>query len=136
MQTLPKLHSISPFFVVDDLQVSLDFYCSKLGFEIAHKGGGDGHSKDFWAFVQRDDVMLMLKQIAPEIHPQPNHSRHQWARWDAYVFTSEPDTLYAEYTGRSVPIHRELADTPEGLRAFEVIDNSGYVLCFGRPREK
>ena len=23
----------------------------------------------------------------------------------------------------------------DGLRAFEVIDNNGYVLCFGRPRE-
>ena len=31
---------------------------------------------------------------------------------------------------------RELADTSDGLRAFEIIDNSGYVLCFGRPREK
>ena len=80
--------------------------------------------------------MLMLKQIAPEIHPQPNHSRHQWARWDAYVFSSDPDSLYAEYTERSVPMHSELRDTPDGLRAFEVIDNSGYVLCFGRPREK
>ena len=135
-QTLAKLHSIAPFFVVDDLQTSLDFYHAKLGFEVAHKGGGDTPGTDFWGIVQRDGVMLMLKAIAPEIHPQPNHSRHPWARWDAYVYTSDPDALYAEFVGRSVPIHRELADTGDGLRAFEVIDNSGYVLCFGRPREK
>jgi hypothetical protein len=41
--------------------------------------------------------------------------------------------LYAEYLTNGVPIHSELADTSDGLRAFEVIDNSGYVLCFGRP---
>jgi len=33
-------------------------------------------------------------------------------------------------------MHRELADTTDELRAFEVIDNNGYVLCFGRPVEK
>jgi hypothetical protein len=30
-------------------------------------------------------------------------------------------------------MHRELANTNDGLRAFEIADNSGYVLCFGRP---
>jgi hypothetical protein len=128
------LHSITPFFIVDDLHASLEFYCSKLGFEILYSGGGDIPSENFWGIVGRDGVMIMLKHIAPEIHPQPNHSRHEWAPWDAYVNTSDPDSLYAEYVGRGVPMHSQLADTGDGLRAFEVIDNSGYVLCFGRPR--
>jgi catechol 2,3-dioxygenase-like lactoylglutathione lyase family enzyme len=85
------------FFIVENLQASLDFYQSKLGFEIAYKGGGDGHSEDFWAFVRRDGVMVNLKQIAPEIHPEPNHSRHEWARGHAYIHTSDPDSLYEEY---------------------------------------
>ena len=130
-----KLYSITPFFVVDDLDVTLDFYVRLLGFHVAHKGG-DGQGKDFWGIVQRDGVMLMFKHVNPEVHAQPNHSRHQWARWDAYVLTSDPDSLYAEYIGKAVPIHRELANTDDGLRAFEVIDNNGYVLCFGRPLEK
>ena len=132
---MSTLNGIAPFFVVDDLDGSLDFYRSKLGFEITHRGGGDGQDeKDFWGIVQRDGVMIMLKAIAPEIHPQPNHSRHEWARWDAYVHTSDPDSLYREFIGRAVPMHRPLEDTGDGLRAFEIKDNSGYVLCFGRPR--
>ena len=127
------LNTIAPFFIVDNLQESLDFYCSKLGFEVAHKGGGDVPDEDFWGIVERDHVMLMLKSITPEIHPQPNHTRHEWAPWDAYIHTSDPDALYAEFVGRSVPIRRQPSDTSDGLRAFEVIDNSGYVLCFGRP---
>ena|ERR1700739_2215761 len=133
-QTVAKLHAIAPFFIVDSLQPSLDFYESKLGFEVAYRGGGDSSDKDFWGMVQRDGVMLMLKAIAPEIHPQPNHSRHEWARWDAYVYTPDPDALYAEYVEKQVPIRSPLADTSDGLRAFEITDNSGYVLCFGRPR--
>lgn len=129
------LNCIAPFFVVDDLRQSLDFYCSKLGFSIMYKGGGNGDSDDFFGIVTRDGVMLMLKSIAPGIHPQPNHSRHEWARWDAYINASDPDTLYEEFVARAVPMHRELSDTSDGLRAFEVIDNSGYVLCFGRPRD-
>jgi catechol 2,3-dioxygenase-like lactoylglutathione lyase family enzyme len=130
------LHRIAPFFIVDDLQASLDFYHSRLGFEITYTGGGNGAEPDFFGIVERGGVMLMLKQIAPGIHPIPNHSRHEYARWDAYVDTSDPDLLYAEYVGRSVPVHSELADTSDGLRAFEIKDNSGYVLCFGRPLTK
>lgn len=129
----PILNSITPFFIVDGLQTSLDFYHSKLGFQILYKGG-DGKGPDFWAIVRRDGATLMLKHITPEIHPQPNHSLHEWAPWDAYVNTPTPDALYAEYVGRDVPMHRKLSDTSDGLRAFEVKDNSGYVLCFGCPR--
>ena len=130
---MPTLDSIMPFFIVDELQASLDFYCSKLGFEIAYKGGGNGDGEDFWGIVQRDGVMINFKAIASEIHPQPNHTRHEWAPWDAYVHTSDPDSLYAEYLAKAVPMHSPLADTGDGLRAFEIIDNSGYVICFGRP---
>jgi catechol 2,3-dioxygenase-like lactoylglutathione lyase family enzyme len=126
------LHSITPLFVVDDLEATLAFYESKLGFQVRYKGG-DGQGPDFWAFVERDQVMLNFKHISPEIHPQPNPSRHEWARWDAYIFTSDPDSLYAEYLSKNVPMHRELSDTSDGLRAFEILDNNGYVLCFGRP---
>ena len=131
----PRLNSITPFFVVDDLQTSLDFYHSKLGFEIRHTSGRNGLSDDYFGIVRRGGVMLMLKAITPEVHPQPNHFRHEWARWDAYIYTSDPDLLYEEYVGKAVPIHSELSDTSDGLRAFEVSDNSGYVLCFGCPRE-
>lgn len=69
------LNSITPFFIVDDLAATIEFYQTKLGFEVKCKGG-DGIGPDFWAFVARDQVMVMFKYIAPEIHPQPNHSRH------------------------------------------------------------
>jgi len=129
------LNSVTPFFIVDDLAATLDFYQGRLGFAVLHKGGGDQPADDFWAIVGRDRVMLMFKAISPEVHPQPNHSRHEWAAWDAYIHTSDPDALCAEFVAARVPMHRELANTNDGLRAFEITDNSGYVLCFGRPVE-
>ena len=127
------LNSITPFFIVDDLGATLAFYQSSLGFSVPHKGGGDGENDDFWAFVARDKVMLMFKAIASDVHPQPNRSRHEWASWDAYIHTDDPDALCAEFVAKGVSMHRELANTHDGLRAFEITDNNGYVLCFGRP---
>ena len=125
------LGSVTPFFIVDDLAKTLEFYQSRLAFNVRYKGGDE--NGDFWAMLERDRVMLMFKSITPDIHPQPNHSRHEWASWDAYIFTTDPDSLYAEFRAKDVPMHRELANTNDGLRAFEIRDNSGYVLCFGRP---
>jgi catechol 2,3-dioxygenase-like lactoylglutathione lyase family enzyme len=129
------LNSVTPFFIVDDLSTTLDFYQSRLGFNVLHTGG-DGHGTNFWAIIGRDQVMLMFKHITPEVHPLPNHSRHEWAPWDAYIYTSDPDSLYTEFLARNVPMRRQLANTNDGLRAFEIADNSGYVLCFGRPAER
>jgi catechol 2,3-dioxygenase-like lactoylglutathione lyase family enzyme len=128
------LNNIAPFFIVDDLAKTLEFYQSRLAFDVLHKGGDE--NGDFWAMLGRDRVVLMFKAITPDVHPQPNHSRHEWAAWDAYIFTTDPDSVYTEFRAKDVPMHRELANTNDGLRAFEIIDNSGYVLCFGRPLEK
>ena len=130
------LNTVAPFFIVDDLGATVAFYQSKLGFEVLYQGGGDGNADDIWAIMGRDRAMLLFKAITPEVHPQPNRLRHEWARWDAYIGTDDPDSLYAEFVGRKVPIHREMANTSDGLRAFEIIDNSGYVLCFGRPVDR
>jgi catechol 2,3-dioxygenase-like lactoylglutathione lyase family enzyme len=131
------LNGIAPFFIVDDLGATLAFYQSKLGFALLYKGGGEGNGDDdFWGMVGRDQVMFMFKAITRDVHPQPNRLRHEWARWDAYIATDDPDSLYTEFVGREVPVHRELANTSDGLRAFEIVDNSGYVLCFGRPVDK
>ena len=130
------LNSIVPFFIVDDLNATLAFYQSKLAFHVLYKGGGEEGGDDYFAMVGRDRAAIMVKAITPEIHPQPNCLRHEWARWDAFIGTDDPDSLYTEFVARDVPIHRELSNTGDGLRAFEITDNSGYVLCFGRPVDK
>lgn len=76
------LNTAAPCFIVDDLGATLAFYQSKLGFDVLYKGGGDDGGADFWAIMGRDRVMLMFKAITPEVHPQPNRSRHEWARWE------------------------------------------------------
>jgi len=69
-----------------------------------------------------------------DVAPLPNHKRHPFMRWDAFVYAPDPDVLAAEFAGDGAPFGQPLQDTHDGLRGFEVTDPDGYVLFFGRPR--
>ena len=127
-----NLESISPFFIVKDLQASITHYVERFGFELAFQGPSDG---PYYAGVSRDGVTIMLKAITPEVLPQPNHTRHPWARWDAYVYTLDPDTLFEEFSQRGASFVQKLSFIDDGLWGFEVTDGDGYVLAFFRLRD-
>ena len=128
---MSKLNFISPFFIVSDIKDSVAFYVNKLGFEVWYMGPeGD----PYWAMVGRGPVSIMLKAIADDIKPIPNHTRHEWAAWDAYISTEEPDTLFEEFSSTGITFRKPIHDNSNGLSGFEVTDADGYVLFFGRPK--
>jgi catechol 2,3-dioxygenase-like lactoylglutathione lyase family enzyme len=127
---MAKLASICPCFIVANLNTAVSFYLDKLGFKVLHAVPADA---PFFAMVGRDDIAIMLKEIAPDILPVPNNKRHPWARWDAYIYTPEPDALFDEYVSAGVSFSQQIQDTGDGLRGFELEDANGYVLFFGRP---
>jgi catechol 2,3-dioxygenase-like lactoylglutathione lyase family enzyme len=128
-----NLASITPFFIVKDLQASIAYYIERLGFQLDFEGPeGDV----YYARVWRDDVGIMLKTIVPDVLPQPNHTRHEWARWDAYIYTLDPDPLFAELKQRGAMFVKELSFIDDGLWGFEVSDADGYVLAFFRLRNE
>ena len=127
---MADLNFISPFFIVDNLQVSVAYYVDKLGFEVRFTGPHDG---PYFAIIGRGPVWIMLKAITPEVKPIPNHTRHEWARWDAYISVPEPDALFEEYNSRGAVFHKPIHNNSDNLRGFEVMDADGYILFFGRP---
>ena len=128
-----NLVSISPFFIVRDLQSSISYYRERLGFQLDFQGPeGDV----YYAGVSRDGIGIMLKEILPDVLPCPNHTRHGWARWDAYIYTLDPDTLFAEFRERGVRFVKELSFIDDGLWGFEITDADGYVLAFFQLRNK
>jgi len=78
----------------------------------------------------------MLKTILPDVLPRPNRTRHEWARWDAYIYTLDPDTLFNEFKQRGVSFVKELSFIDDGLWGFEVTDADGYVLAFFQVRNE
>lgn len=128
----PEIGGISPFFIVKDVAKAFAFYCDKLGFEIMYQAEPDVL---YFGIVKRGRAMIFLKEIGVE--PVPNYTRDIGcgiAPWDAYVYVPDPDALAEEFASRNVEFSEPLKDTHDGLRGFEIKDDDGYVLFFGRPR--
>lgn len=128
-----NLASINPCFIVRNLQAAISHYVERFGFQLDFQGP-DGDP--FYGHVSRDGIGIMFKAILPEVLPQPNHTRHEWARWDAYIYTLDPDVLFHEFRQRGASFVKELSFIDDGLWGFEVADADGYVLAFFRLRSE
>ncbi len=122
--------SISPFFIVSNVERSMAFYRDQLGFETRFL---DPVESPFFAIVGRDAVQIFMKSDK-DAQPLPNAQRHPWMRWDAFVHVPDPDALAAELASAGATVSQPLQDTHDGLRGIEIRDPDGYVLFFGRPR--
>ena len=128
-----NLAAISPFFIVKDLQASISHYIERFGFQLDFQGPPDDV---YYGHVSRDGIGIMLKTILPDVLPCPNHTRHGWARWDAYIYSRDPDALFDEFKQRGASFVKELSFIDDGLWGFEVTDADGYVLAFFRLRNQ
>ena len=129
-----NLASIRPSFIVKDLQASIAYYIERMGFQLDFQGPDDG--RPFYGQVSRDGIGIFLKKISSDVLPRPNHTRHEWARWDAYIYTLDPDTLFNEFKQRGVSFVQELSFIDQGLWGFEITDADGYVLAFFQSRDE
>lgn len=127
-----NLASIRPSFIVKNLQASITYYRERLGFQLDFQGPDDG---PFWAGVSRDGIGIMLKAVAADVLPIPNHSRHEWAPADAHIYSRDPDALFAEFSQRGASFVKRLSFIDEGLWGFVVVDADGYSLAIYRLRD-
>ena len=130
---MSNLVSIRPNFIVRNLQASITYYRERLGFQLDFQGPDGG---PFWAGVSRDGIGIMLKAVASEVLPIPNHTRHEWGPSDADIYSMDPDTLFAEFRRRGASFVQKLSFIEEGLWGFAVTDADGYVLRFFCLRNK
>ncbi len=130
--TRTEIGGASPLFIVRDVPATLAYYRDKLGFAIAFEGPEPDDI--FFGIVKRGDAVLMFKDIG--LDPVPNCTRdigYGVARWDAYIYVSDPDTLYDEFASKQVEFKMRLCNNSDNLRGFEVRDVNGYIIYFGRP---
>ena len=128
-----NLASIRPCFIVKDLQTSVSYYRERLGFQLDFQGPDDG---PFWAGVSRGAIGIMLKAVAPDVPPLPNHTRHKWAPPDAHIYSMDPDALYDEFSRRGASFVKKLSFIEEGLWGFVISDADGYLLYFYQLRNE
>ena len=121
--------SVAPYFIVDDVVATANFYRDKLGFQYERFWG----EPPAFTMVYRSGITIMLSQFEKTGLMRPNSAadREGEGVWDAYVWVDDADALCAEFKSKGVEIAREVCDQPYNCRDFEVVDCNGYRLCFG-----
>ena len=123
--------SIAPYFIVDDVVATANYYRDQLGFQYDRFWG---EPDPCFCMVQRRGVVIMLSQLQGEkTGPgRPNRLADPCGEsWDAYLWVDDADALCAEFKAKGVKIVRDICDQPYQCRDFDVEDLNGYRLCFG-----
>ena len=126
--------NIAPYFLVDDVVSTANYYRDKLGFRYERFWG----DPPGFCMVTRSSIVIMLSQTARTGLMRPNHTAdadEASDAWDAYVWVEDADALHAEFRSKNVNITRAICDQPYGCRDFDVEDCNGYRLCFGQDLE-
>ena len=124
--------SIAPYFIVDDVVATANYYRDRLGFGY-ERFWGDPPS---FCMVRRSGIVIMLAQLERTGVMRPNRFADPEAgAWDAYIWIHDADALNAEFKSKGVKITRDVCDQPYGCRDFDVEDCNGYRLCFGQDIE-
>lgn len=120
--------NIAPYFIVDDVVTSANYYRERLGFRYDRLWG----DPPTFCMVWRSGIVIMLAEREARGRMRPNRMADpEGGAWDAYVWVEDADALLAEYRGQGVTIAREICDQAYGCRDFEIDDCNGYRLCFG-----
>jgi catechol 2,3-dioxygenase-like lactoylglutathione lyase family enzyme len=123
----PRLTSLAPQFLVDDLARSITYY-QKLGFKFGEPWNA------FYAIGQRDGLELHLKE-APKNAAERRY-RREHEHLDAAAGVDGIEAYYAQCVANGVTILRPLTATEWGTMDFYVEDPDGYIIAFGgRPTE-
>jgi len=120
--------NVAPFFLVDDVIATANFYRDKLGFRFDRFWG----DPPGFCMVRRGGITIMLKQTEAPGVMRPNNALEDEGHWDAYIWVNAADPLFAEFQAKGVTIARAICDQPYGCRDFDVLDCNGYRLCFGQ----
>ena len=119
----PRLTSLAPQFLIDDLERAIAFYRDVLGFEFGEPVFG------FYAIGRRDGLELHLKE-APKNRAERKHRRKN-QHLDAYAGVEGIDAFYEQCVSNGANILKPLAPTAWGTRDFYIEDPEGYILGFG-----
>jgi catechol 2,3-dioxygenase-like lactoylglutathione lyase family enzyme len=112
------LKSATPILASLNAEETIEFYTEKLGFTFISNWDG-------YVIFSRDDI---------SIHLWPTNIPELPKNTGCYIYVSEVDKLYAEYSALElVHPNGKLEIKPWKMKQFSVLDNNGNLISFGEP---
>lgn len=122
---MAKLSSVAPTFAVADIEATIRWYETKLGFT---SYPFPETAPYVFASVSRDQVEIMFQLI--EGYQKPDlYQLRSGGVWDAYIRMEGVKEFYDTVRG-NVEIRMPLQKQAYGDWEFEVKDPNGYILVF------
>ena len=124
-----KLEFLSPVLWTKDLEQTISFYETVLGFK---------KKTQFPNFVSltRDnaELMFVLPTEEPEDRKVSNNKEEFFPKsqltGNIYIFTERVDELW-EFVKDKATVKSSICDREYLMRDFSILDNNGYELVFG-----
>ncbi|NER15073.1 bleomycin resistance family protein [Leptobacterium flavescens] len=114
------LKGLSPMLQVDDMDHTIKYYESVLGFKC------ESRMNDDWARVERDDISIMFSGRFGQ-----GKDQKPVMTGSIYIFTNPVDDLWKELKDK-VDISYPIETFDYGMREFAITDCNGYLLQFGQ----
>jgi catechol 2,3-dioxygenase-like lactoylglutathione lyase family enzyme len=119
----PRLTSLAPQFLVNDLDRSIAYYRDTLGFDFGEPWEG------FYAIGVRDGLELHLKK--PPMDAEGQGRKHKQEHLDAAAGVDGIEVFYEHCVTNGAKIIRPLTSTDWGTKDFYVEDPDGNIISFG-----
>ena len=115
LEAKPELVDLIPTLAVSSLKQAVEFYVSKLGFELQLQSGN-------YVAVERDSVKIGFVFDKSAIKAY---------RPSFYIQMVRIDDYYKQVKSTGVKLTTELKTSPSNMREFSLADPDGYTLIFG-----
>ena len=115
LEAKPELVALIPTLAVSSLKQAVEFYASKLGFEMKLQSGN-------YVAVERDNVQIGFvfdKNATKGYKPS------------FYIQMVRIDDYYKQVKASGVKLATELKTSSSNMREFSLADPDGYTLIFG-----
>ena len=118
------LTDINPKLPMRDMEVTRDFYLTKLGFQEFGSADFEGY-----LMVQKDKIQIHFFEFK-ELEPKENYGQ-------VYIRTNDIDKFYQSVMGNKISIHPNghLQIKPWGQKEFSILDPDNNLLTFGQNQE-
>ena len=127
----PNIQYAAPFFMVSNMEASLNFYTEGLGFSILNTWTPRG--KIEWCWLQREGGPLMLQEARISESKPYLAGDKPGAGVTIFYQCKDSLALYHEFIDRGVAAREPFVGN--GLWDVKVIDPDGYQLHFESPTD-
>ncbi|MFP4470130.1 MAG: VOC family protein [Bacteroidales bacterium] len=123
-----KLNSLTPNVMVHDVNQTIEWYRTNLGFELVMSVPEEGKSE--WAMISRDAVNLMLQTRESIAAEQPEFTDMPiGASQSFFIKVTGLEEIFEKITDTRAVI-KPLYKTFYGMNEFIIRDCNGYYLTF------